>query len=376
MIATQARAFIAILRSHGARVAFVTPVPQTAADPAADNAIWHAYLPVLRAEHVTILDIRPALTDANGRRVEAETDCTGAPTLVRPPGDLHLTRYGASRSGTRLAAAIAALFGRTLHGAPAPGDHTTTLVATATGKGYWIVGCDGGVYAFGDARHIMSPALPAGVHVVGAARASRGLWLVTSDGRVLSTGGAPALHFGAGVGAPLVAAAGTADRRGILATTAQGQVIAGGTAVAAGGAERVGAPVVGIAANPAGAGYWLVGRNGTVVARGGARSYGSAGPFSSAPVAGITASTTGRGYLLVRVDGRVTALGDARAAGNAPHPPLEPGTLSVLAPTQPSVAIVHAPTRGYWIVDDNGAVRAFGGAPRLGGTGNLALFTP
>jgi hypothetical protein len=52
------------------------------------------------------------------------------------------------------------------------------------------------------------------------------------------------------------------------------------------------------------------------------------------------------------------------------------GTLSVLAPAQPPVAIVRAPASGYWIVDDNGAARALGGAANLGRTANLALFTP
>ena len=376
MIATQARAFIHILRRHGARVAFVTPVPMTKADPAADNAIWPAYLPVLREEHASIIDIRPALAGANGTRIEAKPDCTGAPTLVRPPGDIHLTRYGAGRSATRLAAAIAALLGRDLHGdararrphddARSDRDRPGLLDRELRRRGIRL------------RRRPAHHERRAPGRQRGDRRDARAQRAVARDERRADPrrGGAPALQFSTAAGAPLVAATGIAGGHGVLATTAGGEVIAAGRAIAAGGAERLGSPVVAVVADPAGRGYWLVSKQGTVVARGGASALGSS-TASTSPVVGMTASATGHGYLLVRADGHVLAFGDARAAGDAAHPPLKPGTLAVLAPTQPSVAIVRgarAAATGSSTTTER--CTRFGGAARLGGTGNLALFTP
>ena len=68
------------------------------------------------------------------------------------------------------------------------------IVGTSTGHGYWIVGSDGGVFAFGDASFVGSlPGL--GVHVsnvVGIVGTStgHGYWMVGSDGGVFAFGDA------------------------------------------------------------------------------------------------------------------------------------------------------------------------------------------
>jgi len=71
------------------------------------------------------------------------------------------------------------------------------VVPTADGKGYWMVGSDGGVFAFGDAPYLGS--LP-GLHVhVDNIRAvvptadGKGYWMVGSDGGVFAFGDAPYL---------------------------------------------------------------------------------------------------------------------------------------------------------------------------------------
>jgi hypothetical protein len=93
--------------------------------------------------------------------------------------------------------------------APAPGgtlidgrrcvpDVVNNIIGTAatqTGRGYWLVGNDGRVFAFGDARFYGS--LPdIGVHVanivaIAASKSGRGYWLIGSDGEVFAFGDAP-----------------------------------------------------------------------------------------------------------------------------------------------------------------------------------------
>ena len=70
------------------------------------------------------------------------------------------------------------------------------IAPTADGRGYWLVGADGGVFSFGDTRFggsIAGKALAGAA--VGIARnpLGPGYWLATSDGTVYPLGGAPAL---------------------------------------------------------------------------------------------------------------------------------------------------------------------------------------
>jgi hypothetical protein len=371
MIGTQARAFIERLRHDGADVVFVAPVPGSGNHPQNDNAIWAGYLPVLRALHVGIIDIRSALAGEDGRRVETKPDCTGTATRVRPENDLHLTRFGAGRAATALATGVAQRFGRELHGDPAPGDHTATIVPAAANDGYWIIGCDGGVYPVGNATPLPGEHPAPGDPVIGAARAgARGLWLVTRAGRVLRRGDAPALSFSS-VPGPLVDAAGTGN--GIVAVDGQGRVAVAGGATWAGDAPA-GAPPIAIASLPVSAGYWIVTADGGVHGFGTARSYGAAANLPLAPIIGIAATASGNGYWLTRVNGAIEAFGDAASFAPVVKEDASKGGTAAVTPDAASVAIV-AGANGVWIVDDNGAVHGRGDAPELGGTGNLALFT-
>jgi hypothetical protein len=84
----------------------------------------------------------------------------------------------------------------------------------------------------------------------------------------------------------------------------------------------------------------------------------------------------GNGGWFAAADGRLVARGDAVDAGNAVPPPVRADIASVL-PTErpPVVAIAARRAGGYWIIRDNGAIVGRGGAPELGSTANLALFT-
>jgi hypothetical protein len=191
------------------------------------------------------------------------------------------------------------------------------MAPTTSGRGYWLVARDGGIFSFGDAKFYGSTGnIRLNQPIVGmtATGGGAGYWFVAADGGIFAYG----------------------DARFFGST----------------GARRLPAPIVGMASTATGRGYWLVGRNGTVYAFGDARDYGSA----TGTITGITATATGRGYWLVAADGRVSAFGDAHAltaAGGA-------------TPT-PTVAVAATPDgSGYWAASRTGAVRAFGTAPQYG----------
>ena len=387
MIAQQARTLVTELRARGARVLFVAPIPGAPGDgpdPAATNAIWRGYLPVLRALRVPVIDSSQPVRTATGRRAETEVSCRGVAERVRPRDDLHLTRFGAGLTGTALAQAVAKVLDLSLLDQAAPGERTAALVPTPTGRGYWLVGCDGSVYHFGDAAALAGArravAGHRGVAAAVATATGRGLWLVTADGTIVAVGDATALAFATRPAAAITGAAATPDRQGIWATTAAGAVLVAGSATSFGGLRPGESPagVVDIDATPSGQGYWLTTTDGIPYAFGDALAFPAPRGVAtgSAAVRAFTPTADGRGAWLARADGRVVALGDAPPLGDAVwrSPPF-PQSLFVATPG-PIVGIVAAPFgNGYWLVSDNGRVVAHGSAPNLGGDANLAFLT-
>jgi hypothetical protein len=70
------------------------------------------------------------------------------------------------------------------------------MAATPSGRGYWLVASDGGIFSFGDAGFFGSPAgAVTGRPVVGllATPTGAGYRVATGDGQVRSFGDAPAL---------------------------------------------------------------------------------------------------------------------------------------------------------------------------------------
>jgi hypothetical protein len=391
MIGKQARALIAILRARGARVFFITPAPVATTgdpDPAASNPIWRGYLPALRARHVLIADSARALKNPAGLRAETETSCTGAQERVRPPGDVHLTRFGAGLAGTALAQFVANLVLTNLHANTAPGADVAALVPTRTGRGYWLVACDGSVFHFGDAASLPGAGSRIARHggavtAVGAPSGS-GLWVVAADGTLTAVGSAPALVLRSHPSGPIVAATAAPGGAGLWAVTAAGAVFTAGTAVAYPGAAVAGPaagpaarPVVGIAPTPDGRGYWLANRAGEVFAFGDARGrVPPAARLGAAPVAGIAATVDGHGYWLVGTDGSVIPRGDARSYPSAIwRAPTGPRASDTAAPG-PTVGIVATRSgAGYWVFGTTGRIVNRGSAPGYGGDNNLALAT-
>ncbi len=196
------------------------------------------------------------------------------------------------------------------------------------GDGYWEVGADGGVFAFGGA----------GFH-----------------------GSTGAIHLNR----PIVGMASTPDGDGYWEVAADGGVFAFGDATFYGstGSFRLNEPIVGIQPTPDGAGYWEVAADGGVFAFGDARFYGSAAGMSPAsPIVGVASTPDGHGYWEAAADGDVYTFGDAHYAGG--------GSFGR------SVVGIGTAGTGYRLVGADGGIYTFGGAPFLGSTGGQPLNKP
>ena len=120
--------------------------------------------------------------------------------------------------------------------------------ATPSGLGYWMVGADGGIFAFGDA------------------------------GFYGSTGGLT-------LNRPIVAMAPTPDGHGYWLVASDGGIFAFGDAGFYGstGGLTLNRPIVAMAPTPDGHGYWLVASDGGIFAFGDAGFYGSTGGLTLEP---------------------------------------------------------------------------------------------
>ncbi len=153
-----------------------------------------------------------------------------------------------------------------------PGDRLAAplvgIASTPDGKGYWLVGADGGVFTYGDAGFFGS-------------------------------------EGGSGRQAPIVGMAANPTGKGYWLVSNTGNVYPFGDATQYGGPGRLNAPVVGMAATPTGKGYWLVAADGGVFSFGNAPFHGSRGgtpPNPSTPVVAMAADPSQAGYWLTTTD--------------------------------------------------------------------------
>lgn len=127
---------------------------------------------------------------------------------------------------------------------------------------------------------------------------------------------------------------------------------------------------VGIRATATGRGYYVLLGNGRVQSYGDAVWYGSG---SSIDYIDMAITNTGAGYYLVQRDGTVEAFGDATHYGNMPVlSPLgsgDGGYSDIEAYTAVSID-THPTLDGYWVVNGNGHVRAFGSVSSHGQVNN------
>jgi hypothetical protein len=219
---------------------------------------------------------------------------------------------------------------------PAPGVREPTAVPgpPAGGAGYWMLGSDGVVYAFGEARHLGQPATG-----LGGARAvdlestpsGAGYWVVDDWGGVFAYG--DARHHG----------------------DVDGDALAPGEVVTS------------LSSDPAGDGYWIFTSRGRALPFGSARHLGDMAKTKlNGPVLDSVSTPTGLGYYMVAADGGIFAFGDARFFGSM-------GGKRLNAPVQ---SLVPDPDgAGYWLVASDGGVFAFD-APFRGSMGATRLNKP
>lgn len=299
--------------------------------------------------------------------------------------------------------AVAAVTGLTADGASGAADPTHPAQQNSSGPGYWLVGADGGVFAFhapfegsgapglgtgspglcpfafGPTINVNAASLANSGDVVSSSAcvgiagssASSGYWIAnfsslpSAFGSAVDPGklGCSGLN-GAFAGWSGMAA--TPSGRGFLLVSENGGVLGCGDATPLGGVTDLSSvAITGIASTPDGKGYWLVGYDGGVFAFGDAGFFGSMGGKElHAPVMGIAATPDGKGYWLVASDGGVFSFGDATFWGS----------MGAQRLNQPITGMAANPAGpGYWLVAADGGVFAFGGAPFLGSLGGSRL---
>jgi hypothetical protein len=245
--------------------------------------------------------------------------------------------------------------------------------APAGGRGHWLAGADGGVFAFGTADYyggLGALKLNRPILAMAPTPTGNGYWLAAGDGGVFAFG--DARYWGgmarARLNSPVVGIAATPSGRGYWLAAADGGVFAFGDARFLGSTASLALkkPVVGIGATPTGAGYRLAASDGGVFAFGDARYFGSAAsvPLRS-PVVGISVTRSGRGYWLAASDGGVFAFGDAPFSGSA----------ATALPASPVAGMAAGAGTGYWLAGTDGGVFALG-APFLGSLATNRLSAP
>jgi hypothetical protein len=200
-----------------------------------------------------------------------------------------------------------------------------------SGRGYWLVSSDGGVFSFGDAQFWGSTGgvkLNAAVVAMTPTQSGNGYWLVASDGGIFNYGDA---GFYGSTGSthlnkPIVGMAATPDGKGYWLVASDGGIFSFGDAgfFGSAGSIQLSKPVVGMAATPNGLGYWLVASDGGIFNYGDAGFYGSTGATHlNKSIVGMAASPNGGGYCLVASDGGVFTYGDAEFDGSTGGEPLD-----------------------------------------------------
>ncbi len=249
--------------------------------------------------------------------------------------------------------------------------------------GYWLVGSDGGIFAFGSAQFYGSmggTVLQRPVVGIVPTRDDEGYWLDASDGGVFSFGDTEFYGSIPGLGlhpadsglpnslnAPIVGMVPSNDDGGYFMVASDGGVFAFGDAQFEGSCPGIGGCLgAGVAVMPdaSGNGYWLVTSSGYVYAFGDAPNYGQPGP-QSVPVMSAVRTPDGGGYWILFANGAVATYGDA---GNYGAIAGQTGGLN------PSSAIFTTwDGGGYWVATANGTVYNFGDAPQDGGMNGTNL---
>jgi Bacterial Ig-like domain (group 3) len=256
-------------------------------------------------------------------------------------------------------------------------------ITNQTHHGYWLVGADGGIFAFGSAQFYGSTGslrLQRPVVAITPTDDRGGYWLVGSDGGVFAFGDAGFFGSLPGLGiapagtpglvsklnAPIVGMVPSSDGGGYLMVGSDGGVFAFGDARFVGSCPAIGGcqgSAVAVMPDASGNGYWVATSAGNVYAFGDASPYGAPGNQGS-PVTSAVRTPDGGGYWLVLANGTVYSYGDAKYLGGP----------SGLGGFNPATAIfATADGGGYWVASANGSIDAYGDATNDGGLAGTRL---
>jgi hypothetical protein len=237
------------------------------------------------------------------------------------------------------------------------------IAATPDGGGYYVADNDQEVYAYGDAEYgqpmtappadsSQPPAVAVAEETV--SNGSEGYLTVTAKGIVTASGAEFYGSITTPLNQPIVGIAVTPDNQGYWLVASDGGVFAFGDAQYYGGmgGKHLNQPIVGMAADDATGGYWLVAADGGIFSFN-APFYGSTGNIVlNKPIIGMEAAPNGSGYRFVASDGGVFCF-------NLPFV----GSLGANPPASPIEGLAPSGTNGYWLVEHDGTVQAFGSAP-------------
>jgi len=242
------------------------------------------------------------------------------------------------------------------------------MATTPSGKGYWLVASDGGIFTFGDAGFFGSMGgQPLRQPIVGMAATAdgQGYYEVASDGGIFTFGDATFMGSMGGslLNQPVVGMDVTPDGMGYFEVASDGGIFTFGDASfrgSMGGAPLV-QPVVGIAVTPDGQGYYEVASDGGIFTFGDAVFNGSAAGITQAQVVGIAVTPDGGGYWMASASGGIFTFGDAHFFGSAGGGVL-PNPIVGLAATRDGA--------GYWLLPSTAPREAWGlGQLSVGSTG-------
>jgi myo-inositol-hexaphosphate 3-phosphohydrolase len=225
----------------------------------------------------------------------------------------------------------------------APGAEAVDIEPTPSGNGYWIVDDQGHVFPRGDASgfgDVDRSILQSGevVTSISSTATGKGYWVFTSRGRAISFG--DATWYGdmsqTKLNGPVLDSIPSADGKGYYLVASDGGIFTFGDALFKGsmGGKTLNKPVQSLVPAADGGGYWLVASDGGIFSFGGAPFRGSMGAVSlNKPVTGMV--RFGDGYLMVAEDGGIFSFSDQQFFGSlGDHPPAQPIT---------SVAVLDAP---------------------------------
>ncbi len=262
-----------------------------------------------------------------------------------------------------------------------------TVTYGSPAHGYWLVGADGGIFAYGAAGFYGSAAgtvLQRPVTGISPTADRRGYWLAAADGGIFAYGDAG--YFGSipGLGIaptgstgggkhldqPIVAMVPSVGGGGYLMVASDGGVFAFGDAHFAGSCPGIGGcagQVVAVLPDASGLGYWLITSAGSVYAFGDAPYYGGAGGTVSHITAAVR-TPDGGGYYLLAADGAVTPFGDAADFGGP--------TTGTEIHTAHDAIFATATGDGFWVAGADGGVDGYGYAPYAGSMAGSPLNAP